>query len=467
MSFDLIIIGSGPGGYVAAIRAAQLGLKTAIVEKENLGGVCLNWGCIPTKSLLKSANIFNSFKQASQYGIIINNIKFDFKKIISRSRILSEKMNKGVLSLLKKNNIKIIYGKAKLLKKNIVNVKDKFGNETQYNALNIIIATGSKSINFNSIKNRKLINIINSREALLLKTIPKTILIIGSGAIGLEFAYFYNSFGSKIYIIEKMSNILPSSDLDISIHLKKIFKKNGVIIKTSSIIKDLIYLNEKQCTKVIINNSKNETEILYVDVIISAIGICPNTENLGLENIGIKQNNTQHICVDKYYSTNVKGYYAIGDVIPSISLAHVASYEGIICVEKITGLNPSPLNYNNVPMCIYTNPEISYVGYSEKEALKKGFKLKIGKFPFTALGKAKVNDATDGFIKIIFDKKYGELLGCHMIGYGVTELISEIVVARQLETTLFDFLKCIHPHPTISESIIEAINNADKKCIHL
>ncbi|XME00365.1 MAG: dihydrolipoyl dehydrogenase [Candidatus Karelsulcia muelleri] len=464
MSFDLIIIGSGPGGYVAAIRAAQLGLKTAIVEKENLGGVCLNWGCIPTKSLLKSANIFNSLKQASQYGIIINNIKFDFKKIISRSRILSEKMNKGVLSLLKKNNIKIIYGKAKLLKKNIVNVKDKFGNETKYNALNIIIATGSKSRNFNSIKNRKL---INSREALLLKTIPKTILIIGSGAIGLELAYFYNSFGSKIYIIEKMSNILPYSDLDISIHLKKIFKKNGVIIKTSSIIKDLIYLNDKQCTKVIINNSKNEPEILYVDVIIYAIGICPNTENLGLENIGIKQNNTKHICVDKYYSTNVEGYYAIGDVIPSISLAHVASSEGIICVEKITGLNPSPLNYNNVPMCIYTNPEISYVGYSEKEALKKGFKLKIGKFPFTALGKAKVNDATDGFIKIIFDKKYGELLGCHMIGSGVTELISEIVVARQLETTLFDFLKCIHPHPTISESIIEAINNADKKCIHI
>ncbi|ALA22787.1 MAG: dihydrolipoamide dehydrogenase [Candidatus Karelsulcia muelleri] len=272
-------------------------------------------------------------------------------------------------------------------------------------------------------------------------------------------AYFYNSFGSKISIIEKMSNILPSSDLEISIHLKKILKKNGVI--TSSIIKDLIYLNDKQCTKVIINNSKNEQEILDVDVIISAIGICPNTENLGLENLGIKQNNTKHICVDKYYSTNVKGYYAIGDVIPSISLAHVASYEGIICVEKITGLNTSPLNYNNVPMCIYTNPD------SEKEALKKGFQLKIGKFPFTALGKAKVNDATDGFIKIIFDKKYGELLGCHMIGSGVTELISEIVVARQLETTLFDFLKCIHPHPTISESIIEAINNADKKCIHI
>ncbi|WP_110480626.1 FAD-dependent oxidoreductase [Candidatus Karelsulcia muelleri] len=321
MYFYLIIIGSGPGGDVAEIRAAQLGLKTAIVEKANLGGV--NWGCITTKSLLKSANIFNSFKQASQYGIIINNIKFDFKKII--------------------------------------------------------------------------------------------------------------------YIIEKMSNILPSSDLEIYIHLKK----NCVIIKTSSIIKDFIYLNDKQCTKVIINNSKNETEILYVDVIISAIGICPNPENLGLENLVIKQNNTKHICVDKYYSTNVKGYSAIGDVIPSISLAHVASYEGIICVEKITGLNPSPLNYNNVPMWIYTNPEISYVGYSEKEALKKGL------------------------IKIIFDKKYGELLVCHMIGNGVTELIYEIVVARQLETTLFEFFKCIHPHPTISESIIEAINNADKKCIHI
>ncbi|BAO66347.1 dihydrolipoyl dehydrogenase [Candidatus Karelsulcia muelleri] len=464
MSFDLIIIGSGPGGYVAAIRAAQLGLKTAIVEKENIGGVCLNWGCIPTKSLLKSANIFNTLKKASKYGIITNNLKLDFEKIILRSRSISEKMNKGVSFLMKKNNIKILYGKAKILKTKIVYVKDKYGNKKKYNAKNIIIATGARS---NLFKKKELSNIICYREAMLLKTIPKNILIIGSGAIGLEFAYFYNSLGSKIFIIEKMPYILPSSDIDISIQLEKLFKKSGIIIIKSSIIENISYLSEKKCTKVIIKNLKNNNEILYVDIIISAIGICPNTENLGLEEIGIDMNNTKHICVDKYYSTNIKGYYAIGDVISSISLAHVASYEGIICVEKITGLNPFTLNYNNVPMCIYSNPEISYVGFSEKEAINKGYKLKIGKFPFTALGKAKVNDSTDGFIKVIFDEKYGELLGCHMIGSGVTELISEIVVARKLETTSFEFSQCIHPHPTISESIIEAINNAYNKCIHI
>uniref|UniRef100_UPI0032B1990B dihydrolipoyl dehydrogenase n=1 Tax=Candidatus Karelsulcia muelleri TaxID=336810 RepID=UPI0032B1990B len=464
MSFDLIIIGSGPGGYVAAIRAAQLGLKTAIVEKENLGGVCLNWGCIPTKSLLKSANIFNTLKKASKYGIMTNNLKLDFEKIILRSRSISENMNKGVSFLMKKNNIKILYGKAKILKNKIVSVKDKYGNKKKYNAKNIIIATGARS---NIFKKKEFSNIIGYREAMLLKTIPKNILIIGSGAIGLEFAYFYNSIGSKIFIIEKMPYILPSSDIDISIQLEKSFKKSGIIIKKSSIIENIEYLSEKKCTKVIIKNLKNNHEILYVDIIISAIGICPNTENLGLEEIGIDLNKTKHICVDKYYSTNIKGYYAIGDVISSISLAHVASYEGIICVEKITGLNPFPLNYNNVPMCIYSNPEISYVGFSEKEAINKGYKLKIGKFPFTALGKAKVNDSTDGFIKVIFDEKYGELLGCHMIGSGVTELISEIVVARKLETTSFEFSQCIHPHPTISESIIEAINNAYNKCIHI
>jgi len=467
MYFDLIIIGSGPGGYVAAIRAAQLGLKTAIVEKENLGGVCLNWGCIPTKSLLKSATIFNSLKKASKYGMITNNLKLDFKKIILRSRYISDSMNKGVLFLMKKNNIKILYGEAKICKNKIVYVIDKYGNKKKYNALNIIIATGAKYKIFNTVKKNKLSTIIGYREAMLLKYIPKNILIIGSGAIGLEFAYFYSSIESKIFIIEKMPYVLPFSDIDISIQLENSFKKYGIIILKYSIIQSIEYLYYIKCTKVIIKNNKNINKILYVDIIISAIGICPNTENLGLEEIGITLNSTKHICVDKYYSTNVKGYYAIGDVIPSISLAHVASYEGIICVEKITGLNPPPLDYNNVPMCIYSNPEISFVGLSEKEAINKGYKLKIGKFPFTALGKAKINDSTDGFIKVIIDDNSGELLGCHMIGSGVTELISEIVVARKLETTSFEFFQCIHPHPTISESIVEAITNAYNKCIHI
>ncbi|WP_259285728.1 dihydrolipoyl dehydrogenase [Candidatus Karelsulcia muelleri] len=463
MYFDLIIIGSGPGGYVAAIRAAQLGLKTAIVEKENLGGVCLNWGCIPTKSLLKSANLFNSFKKASKYGIITNNLKLDFKKIILRSRYISDSLNKGVLYLIKKNNIKILYGEAKICKKKIVSVIDKYGKKKTYNALNIIIATGAKYKILKTVK--KLSTLIGYREAMLLKYIPKNILIIGSGAIGLEFAYFYNKIGSKIFIIEKMPNVFPFSDIDISIQLENSYKKYGIIILKSSIIQSIEYLDYIQCTKVILKTNINK--ILYVDIIISAIGICPNTENLGLEEIGITLNSTKQICVDKYYSTNVKGYYAIGDVIPSISLAHVASYEGIICVEKITGLNPLPLDYNNVPMCIYSNPEISSVGFSEKEATNKGYKLKIGKFPFTALGKAKLNDSTDGFIKVIIDDNSGELLGCHMIGSGVTELISEIVVARKLETTSFEFFKCLHPHPTISESVVEAITNAYNKCIHI
>ncbi|WP_259285842.1 dihydrolipoyl dehydrogenase [Candidatus Karelsulcia muelleri] len=463
MYFDLIIIGSGPGGYVAAIRAAQLGLKTAIVEKENLGGVCLNWGCIPTKSLLKSANLFNSFKKASKYGIITNNLKLDFKKIILRSRYISDSLNKGVLYLIKKNKIKILYGEAKICKKKIVSVIDKYGKKKTYNALNIIIATGAKYQILKTVK--KLSTLIGYREAMLLKYIPKNILIIGSGAIGLEFAYFYNKIGSKIFIIEKMPNVFPFSDIDISIQLENSYKKYGIIILKSSIIQSIEYLDYIQCTKVILKTNINK--ILYVDIIISAIGICPNTENLGLEEIGITLNSTKQICVDKYYSTNVKGYYAIGDVIPSISLAHVASYEGIICVEKITGLNPLPLDYNNVPMCIYSNPEISSVGFSEKEATNKGYKFKIGKFPFTALGKAKLNDSTDGFIKVIIDDNSGELLGCHMIGSGVTELISEIVVARKLETTSFEFFKCLHPHPTISESVVEAITNAYNKCIHI
>src|SRR5436190_11947397 len=316
MYFDLIIIGSGPGGYVAAIRAAQLGLKTAIVEKENLGGVCLNLGCIPTKSLLKSATIFNSLKKASKYGMITNNLKLDFKKIILRSRYISDSMNKGVLFLMKKNNIKILYGEAKICKNKIVYVIDKYGNKKKYNALNIIIATGAKYKIFNTVKKNKLSTIIGYREAMLLKYIPKNILIIGSGAIGLEFAYFYSSIESKIFIIEKMPYVLPFSDIDISIQLENSFKKYGIIILKYSIIQSIEYLYYIKCTKVIIKNNKNINKILYVDIIISAIGICPNTENLGLEEIGITLNSTKHICVDKYYSTNVKGYYAIGDVIP-------------------------------------------------------------------------------------------------------------------------------------------------------
>ncbi|MGX7591173.1 dihydrolipoyl dehydrogenase [Candidatus Karelsulcia muelleri] len=463
MHFDLIVIGSGPAGYVASIRAAQLGLKTAIVEKKELGGVCLNWGCIPTKSLLKSANLFKLFKNSKNFGIKVQKVELKLEKILDRSRKIVEELQKGVEFLIKKNDIKLIYGTAKICKENTITVKNK-NNITKYQFSNLIIATGAKP---KQLDFPKIPNLVNYKGAMSIREIPKNILIIGSGAIGLEFAYFYNVIGSNVIIVEKNSHILPNAERDISLELSKSFKTKGIKLLTNSIIKEIKYLKSKK-TKIEINNIKTNSSIrLKVDYLISAIGVAPYTKNLGLENVGIKLNPNGHIKVNEYYETNIKNYYAIGDVIPGFSLAHVASQEAKLCVEKMMGLNTKKLNYNNIPMCIYTNPEIAFVGYSEKEALEKGFEIKVGKFPFSALGKAKINGETEGFIKVIFDKKYGEWLGCHMIGKGVTELITEVIIARNLETTPIDVLESTHPHPSINESIVEAIENAYGKSIHI
>ncbi|MGX7591032.1 dihydrolipoyl dehydrogenase [Candidatus Karelsulcia muelleri] len=460
MHFDLIVIGSGPAGYVAAIRAAQLGLKTAIVEKKELGGVCLNWGCIPTKSLLKSANLFQLFQTSNQFGIKVQKVELKLEKILDRSRKIVEELQKGVEFLIKKNDIKLIYGTAKICKENTITVNNK----NQYQFSNLIIATGAKP---KKLDFPKIPNLVNYKGAMSIREIPKNILIIGSGAIGLEFAYFYNVIGSNVIIVEKNSHILPNADKEISLEISKTFKKKGIKLLTNSRIKEIKYLKSKK-TKIEIEDLQTKSSIrVKVDYLISAIGVAPYTNNLGLENVGIKLTQNGHIKVNEYYETNIKNYYAIGDVIPGFSLAHVASHEAKLCVEKMMGLNPKKLNYNNIPMCIYTNPEIAFVGYSEKEALQKGFEIQVGKFPFSALGKAKINGETEGFIKVIFDKKYGEWLGCHMIGKGVTELITEVIIARNLETTPIDVLESTHPHPSINESIVEAIENAYGKSIHI
>ncbi|WGH27907.1 MAG: dihydrolipoyl dehydrogenase [Candidatus Bostrichicola ureolyticus] len=463
MNFDLIVIGSGPGGYVAAIRAAQLGLKTAIIEKENLGGICLNWGCIPTKALLQSAKIFNYLKHAKDYGLSNDNIQFDLSKIIARSRAIINKMNNGLTSLIKKNNIKIIFGKAIIKPGKIINVIDINNNIMEYSASHIIIAVGARSKilpNLPQDKNK----IIGYKEALTLEKLPKSMIIVGAGAIGVEFAYFYNSLGTKVIMLEYLPRILPLEDEDISKELELIFIKNGIKIFTSSYIDD-ININDK--IKVNVINTSGKKHILETEIILSAAGIIPNTSNLGLEETGIKTTKDGRIIVDEYYRTNISGYYAIGDVIPGPALAHVASYEGITCVEHIKNLPIDTLNYNNIPNCTYCIPEIASVGYTEKKAIEKGYKIKIGKFFFNALGKAVADGNHTGFVKVIFDTKYGELLGCHMIGNGVTEIISEVVIARQLETTNYDIIKTIHPHPTMSESIVEAVNNAYNMCINM
>ncbi|MGX7592027.1 dihydrolipoyl dehydrogenase [Candidatus Karelsulcia muelleri] len=460
MHFDLIVIGSGPAGYVAAIRAAQLGLKTAIVEKTKLGGVCLNWGCIPTKSLLKSANLLQLLKTSNQFGIKVQKVELNLENILDRSRKIVEELQKGVEFLIKKNDIKLIYGTAKICKQNTITVNNK----NNYQFSNLIIATGAKP---KKLAFPQIPNLVNYKGAMSIREIPKNILIIGSGAIGLEFAYFYNVIGSNVIIVEKNSHLLPNADKEISLEISQTFKKKGIKLLTNSRIKAIKYLKDKT-TKIEIEDLKTKSSLrVKVDYLISAIGVAPYTKNLGLENVGIKLTKNGHIKVNEYYETNIKNYYAIGDVIPGFSLAHVASHEAKLCVEKMMGLNPKKLNYNNIPMCIYTNPEIAFVGYSEKEALEKGFEIKVGKFPFSALGKAKINGETEGFIKVIFDKKYGEWLGCHMIGKGVTELITEVIIARNLETTPIEVLESTHPHPSINESIVEAIENAYGKSIHI
>ena len=460
-SYDLIVLGSGPGGYVAAIRGSQLGLKTAIIEKESLGGVCLNWGCIPTKALLKSAQVFEYLKKADQYGLSANKIDKDFSSVVKRSRSVADGMSKGVNFLMKKNKIDVINGFGKILPEKKVSVEDE-GKEKIYSATNIIIATGARSREINSIKQDRK-KIIGYREAMVLPKQPKKMIIVGSGAIGVEFAYFYNSMGTEVTVVEYLDRILPVEDKDISNQLAKSFKKSGINLMTSS---EVISSETKGKGVKLQVKSSGQISELVADIVISAVGIKSNIENIGLEETGIAVDNDK-ILVDEFYKTNIPGYFAIGDIITGQALAHVASAEGILCVEKIAGHDVEALDYKNIPGCTYCSPEVSSVGYTEEEAKDKGYSIKVGKFPFSASGKAQASGKPEGFIKVIFDEKYGEWLGCHMIGDGVTDMIAEAVLGRKLETTGKEILKTVHPHPTMSEALMESVADAYDEVIHL
>ncbi len=457
INYDIIVLGSGPGGYVTAIRASQLGFKTAVVEKESLGGVCLNWGCIPTKALLKSAQVFEYLKHADNYGFKVEKLTKDFNKIISRSRNVASGMSKGVTFLMKKNKIDVLKGFGKVKKNKVVSID---GND--YHAKHIIIATGTRSRVLPAIEQDGK-QIIGYREAMTLEKQPKSITIVGSGAIGIEFAYFYNSMGTDVTVVEYLPNIVPLEDVDISKELEKSFKKKGIKIMTSSEVISVEKLKDKVIA--IVKNSDKEIKI-ESEILLSAVGVKSNIENIGLEDVGIATDKDK-ILVDKYYNTNIPGFYAIGDIVAGPALAHVASAEGILCVEKIAGHNVLPLDYGNIPGCTYCSPEISSVGLTEKQALEKGYKIKVGKFPFSASGKASASGTKEGFVKVIFDEKYGEWLGCHMIGAGVTDMIAEAVLGRKLETTGIEVLKTIHPHPTMSEAVMEAVADAYDEVIHL
>ncbi|MEB8330405.1 dihydrolipoyl dehydrogenase [Flavobacteriaceae bacterium KMM 6897] len=461
-NFDVIVLGSGPGGYVTAIRASQLGFKTAVIEKENLGGVCLNWGCIPTKALLKSAQVFEYLKHAEDYGLTVDGFDKDFDAVVKRSRTVADGMSKGVQFLMKKNKIEVIEGFGKLMPGKKVMVTDANGKETEYGANNIIIATGARSRELPSLPQDGK-KIIGYREAMTMDKQPKKMVVVGSGAIGIEFAYFYNSMGTEVTVVEFLPNVVPLEDEDISKQLERSFKKSGVKIMTSSEVTKVDTSGEG--VKVTVKTSKGE-EIIDADIVLSAVGIKSNIENIGLEEVGIAVDRDK-ILVNDYYQTNIPGYYAIGDVTPGQALAHVASAEGILCVEKLAGLHVEPLDYGNIPGCTYSTPEIASVGLTEKQAKEKGYELKVGKFPFSASGKAKASGTPDGFVKVIFDAKYGEWLGCHMIGAGVTDMIAEAVVARKLETTGHEILKAVHPHPTMSEAVMEAVAEAYGEVIHL
>ncbi len=463
MNYDLIVVGSGPGGYVAAIRASQLGLKTAIIEKAELGGICLNWGCIPTKSLLKSAQIFDYLKHASDYGIIIDGtVKPDFTAIIGRSRTVADGMSKGVQFLLKKNKIDVIQGRGSLSGGGKITVTDSSGADTIYGATNIILATGARSKELPNLKQDGK-KIIGYREALTIVKQPVSMVVVGSGAIGTELASFYNSLGTEVTLVEFLPEIVPLEDEEVSKALARSLKKAGIKIMTDSSV-EAVEVKGKMCL-VTIKTSKG-TEVKEVETVLSAVGITPNIENIGLETAGVIVERGK-IKVDKYYRTSVPGIFAIGDIVPGQALAHVASAEGIICVEKIAGLDPEPLNYGNIPGCTYTTPEVASVGMTEKAAKEAGYDLKVGKFPFTASGKASAAGAKDGFVKLIFDSKHGELLGAHLIGSNVTEMIAELVVARKLEITGHELIKSVHPHPTMSEAIMEAAAAAFGEVIHL
>lgn len=462
MNFDVIVIGSGPGGYVTAIRAAQLGFKTAVVEKESLGGVCLNWGCIPTKALLKSAQVFEYLNHAKDYGISADSITADFSAIIKRSRDVADGMSKGIQFLMKKNKIEVLSGTGNVLTGKRVSVRSNDGKDTVYQAQHIIIATGARSRQLPNLPQDGK-KIIGYREAMTLPKQPKELVVVGSGAIGIEFAYFYATLGTKVTVVEFMPTIVPVEDEDVSKQLEKSLKKIGVTVLTSTSVES-VNTKDARC-KVTLKTASGLSEI-EADIVLSAVGIEANIQDLGLEAVGIKTENGK-IATNPFYATNIPGYYAIGDCVGGQALAHVASAEGIICVEKIKGLHVEPLNYNNIPGCTYCQPEIASVGYTEHKAKAAGYQIKIGKFPFSASGKAKASGASDGFIKLIFDAKYGELLGAHMIGANVTEMIAEIVALRKLETTGHDLIKTVHPHPTMSEAIMEAAAAAYGEVIHL
>jgi dihydrolipoamide dehydrogenase len=462
MKYDIIVLGSGPGGYVTAIRASQLGFKVAVIEKENLGGVCLNWGCIPTKALLKSAQVFDYLKHASDYGLTVSSFDKDFNAVVARSRNVADGMSKGVQFLMKKNKIDVIEGYGTLKPGKKVDVKAADGKTTEYSADHIIIATGARSRELPNLPQDGK-KVIGYRQAMTLPSQPKSMIIVGSGAIGVEFAHFYNSMGTDVTIVEFMPNIVPVEDEDISKQMERSMKKAGVKIMTSSSVERID--TSGAGVKAYVKTAKGE-EVLEADMLLSAVGIKTNIENIGLEAVGIATDKDK-ILVNAYNQTNVPGYYAIGDVTPGQALAHVASAEGINCVEKIAGLHVDPIDYGNIPGCTYATPEIASVGLTEKQAKEKGYEVKIGKFPFSASGKAKASGASDGFVKVIFDAKYGEWLGCHMIGAGVTDMIAEAVVARKLETTGHEILKAIHPHPTMSEAVMEAVADAYGEVIHL
>jgi len=462
MKYDIIVLGSGPGGYVTAIRASQLGFKVAVIEKENLGGVCLNWGCIPTKALLKSAQVFDYLKHASDYGLTVSSFDKDFPAVVQRSRSVADGMSKGVQFLMKKNKIDVIDGFGKLKPGKKIDVTDKDNKVTEYSADYIIIATGARSRELPNLP-QDGVKVIGYRQAMSLPTQPKSMIVVGSGAIGVEFAHFYNSMGTDVTIVEFLPNVVPVEDEDISKQMERSMKKAGIKIMTNSSVEKIDISGSG--VKAYVKTPKGE-EILEADILLSAVGIKTNIENIGLEEVGIATDRDK-ILVNDFYQTNVPGYYAIGDVVPGPALAHVASAEGITCVEKIAGLHVDPIDYGNIPGCTYATPEIASVGMTEKQAKEKGYELKIGKFPFSASGKAKAAGTPDGFVKVIFDAKYGEWLGCHMIGAGVTDMIAEAVVARKLETTGHEILKSIHPHPTMSEAVMEAVAEAYGEVIHL